>query len=292
MNCLNPSKLMATENSWIIRFANIDDRRNLESLLQRAHWKHQHLDWFHAEDLLEQDAFLMALENGRPIACLACPPDPPGVAWIRLCLVSSHTQPEQAWEQLWPFAESVIRKQAVSRTAALQTSEWLGELLRRSRFTHATDVVFLDWQEPQPPPAPSTEGELRVMRSSDLEAVLEIDHQAFEDIWRLSRATLYHAFRSSAYASLLDLKGRAVAYQITTFSPYGGHIARLAVMPRFQGAGIGRAIVTDVLQRISPSGRTRVTVNTQIDNERSLRLYKGLGFRTAGSGHPVYQLAL
>lgn len=283
---------MAAEKHWDIRLANTEDQSSLQQLIRRARWKHQHLDWFLAVDLLEKDAFILALENGKPVACLACPPDPPGVAWVRLCLISSRARPEIAWRSLWPFAEDVMRRHNVTQSAALQTGPWLGDLLQDSSFTHTTDVVFLDWQEPESPPTPAVEAELRVMRSADLESVLQIDHRAFNEIWRLSHTTLYQAFRRSAYATLLDQAGRSVGYQITTLSPYGGHIARLAVAPEFQGAGFGRALVTDVLRRLSPSGNTRITVNTQIDNERSLRLYRGLGFRMAGSGHPVFQRAL
>jgi ribosomal-protein-alanine N-acetyltransferase len=283
---------MTTENQWTIQPAGKHDRARLQHMITHARWKHQHLDWYRAAELLEQQPFLIALENGNPIACLACPPDPPDVAWIRLCLVSPATRPEIAWERLWPRAAELARDHRANQTAALIIGRWLDPLLRRHGFEHTTDVMFLDWLEANPPPAPPLEGRLRTMRSSDLDAVAEVDQRAFEDIWRLSRSTLYQAFRSSSYASLVEQTGGPVGYQITTRSPYGGHIARLAVHPDHQSLGIGGALVADVLHRLSPSGSARVTVNTQVDNDRSLRLYKRLGFRETDSSHPVYRRKL
>jgi ribosomal-protein-alanine N-acetyltransferase len=283
---------MTSEDRWTIQPAGKPDRVRLQRLISNARCKHQHLDWFRASELLEQQPFLLALEGRKPVACLACPPDPPDVAWIRLCMVSSQTRPTLAWERLWPRAAQLAREHHAIQAAALATGGWLDGLLQSSGFEHTTDVVFLEWLELKPPHPSTVEGSLRTMRHADLDAVSTVDQYAFKDIWRLSNNTLQQAFYSSSYASLLEKAGEPVGYQITTRSPYGGHIARLAVHPSHQGQGLGRALVVDVLQRISPAGNARVTVNTQIDNARSLRLYKRLGFRETDSRHPVFQCNL
>lgn len=283
---------MTSDNRWIIQPASEQDRVRLQRLISHARWKHQHLDWFRAAELLEQQPFLMALDGRKPVACLACPPDPPDVAWIRLCMVSSRTQPSLAWGRLWPHAAQIAGECGAVQAAALTTSRWLDALLQSSGFEHTTDVVFLEWSQPNPPSHSTMVGSLRLMRPTDLEAVFTVDQRAFKDIWRLSRSTLQQAFYSASYATLLERSGDVVGYQITTRSPYGGHIARLAVHPDHQNQGIGHGLVADVLQQLSPSGNARVTVNTQVDNRRSLRLYKRLGFRETDARHPVYLYSL
>ena len=79
-----------------------------------------------------------------------------------------------------------------------------------------------------------------------------------------------------------------IGYQLSTGTPIGAHLARLAVRPELQGRGLGAALVSDLIERIQNNGGTRVTVNTQADNMSSLALYHKLGFRRTGEQYPVY----
>ena len=83
-----------------------------------------------------------------------------------------------------------------------------------------------------------------------------------------------------------------VGYQISTASPLGGHLARLAVCPEQQCKGIGYSLVVDTLSQFNRRGAQRVTVNTQQDNLASLSLYKKAGFRETREQYPVYQYSL
>jgi ribosomal protein S18 acetylase RimI-like enzyme len=69
----------------------------------------------------------------------------------------------------------------------------------------------------------------------------------------------------------------------------GGHLARLAVLPDFQGMGIGSALVQDLLWYFRRRGAQRVTVNTQKDNLASLAVYRKAGFFLTGEEYPVFQ---
>jgi len=83
-----------------------------------------------------------------------------------------------------------------------------------------------------------------------------------------------------------------IGYQISTTMTIYGHLARLAVHPDFQNAGIGYAIVYDLLKRLEQQGLSRITVNTQSNNLPSLKLYKQLGFIRTGEEIPVYELEI
>jgi ribosomal protein S18 acetylase RimI-like enzyme len=80
-----------------------------------------------------------------------------------------------------------------------------------------------------------------------------------------------------------------VGYQMSTLNPMGGHLARLAVKPEFQGKGVGYGLVSDMLRQFQRKGALRVTVNTQQDNSASLYLYEKSGFRKTNEIYPVYQ---
>ena len=96
----------------------------------------------------------------------------------------------------------------------------------------------------------------------------------------------------SVVATVAEDNGCVIGYQISTGSRLGGHLARLGVRKEAQGRGIGSALVSDLIQRLSSQNLGRVTVNTQSDNAASLSLYQKMGFVQTGEQYPVciYQL--
>jgi ribosomal protein S18 acetylase RimI-like enzyme len=69
----------------------------------------------------------------------------------------------------------------------------------------------------------------------------------------------------------------------------GGHVARLAVDPPYQGHGVGHNLLQDALTHFVRRGAYGVTVNTQDDNQASINLYQRMGFTRSGEEYPVYQ---
>ena len=130
------------------------------------------------------------------------------------------------------------------------------------------------------------------MTFDDLPMVEKIDAAAFGEIWRNSYDSVELSFRQSALATVAEEEAGINGYQISTASPMGGHLARLAVLPENQSRGIGYALVRDTLDQFERRGALRVTVNTQEENLVSLSLYAKLGFRLTGEKYPVYQFDL
>jgi ribosomal-protein-alanine N-acetyltransferase len=127
------------------------------------------------------------------------------------------------------------------------------------------------------------------MNYDDLVKVAEVDSSAFRPVWRNSLDSLKIAYRQGAIATVAEKESEMVGYQISTASPMGGHLARLAVRPQYQKNGIGYALVKDALDQFKQRGALRVTVNTQKDNAVSLSLYLKAGFQSVGEEYPVYQ---
>lgn len=275
---------------WTYRPADENDREILRDLLTNARWTHQHLDWVYPLDLLGEYPFLFAIYGRKPCGCLACPPDPPTVAWLRLFSVSGERKPKDVWDFLWPLILEQTRSTGATFAAALLTVDWLPPLLKASGFEHTNDVIFLEWEETSPPPMPPHMGTLRVMKPEDIPVLASVDQRAFDSVWAYSAHLIRTAFEQAALATVIEFEGVPVAYQITTVSWHGAHIARLAVDPNWQGQGMGKALVADAIQKHTQQRSMRVTVNTQVDNTRSLHLYRSLGFQPDGSLHPFYEL--
>jgi len=234
----------------------------------------------------------MTLERGRPAACLACPPDPPGVAWIRVFAGGSGLAAEEAWGAMWPLARQSALELGAHTAAALTAEPWMAALLTESGFAVANQVVFLEHQGRVGEPALPAGVRLRDYRPSDLPQVLAVDQRAFVGPWLYSRAVLAAALGQAALVTVLEAEGVIVGYQLSTASALGAHLARLAVDPVLQGRGYGRMLVEGLLYEFGLRGFDRVSVNTQSDNGASLRLYRRLGFRDTGQTYPVYTLSL
>ena len=103
---------------------------------------------------------------------------------------------------------------------------------------------------------------------------------------------LAEAITQASSASLIEDQGEVLGYQITTSSPFGAHLARLAVQPSHQREGLGTALVNDAIESIQQIGLGQLSVNTQEKNTSSRRLYEKLGFRTTGKEFPVFEIQL
>ncbi|TAK11029.1 MAG: GNAT family N-acetyltransferase [Anaerolineae bacterium] len=269
------------------------DRNQLASLIHFETHVHRHLDWRPPLDWLGLSPYLIGEQNGRLLAALACPPDPPGVAWIRLFAVTRRETAAAAWRQMWPQAREQLAELPARCAAAIPLQDWFRELLLESGFEHAHNVVVLLWDNAQRDLPPVQAGcALRAMKADDLPAVQELDAAAFGEIWRNSLSTLELAFKGSALARVVEDEDGLLGYQISTHSPFGAHLARLAVHPRAQRRGIGYALVRDLQQHYEDPPLTRITVNTQDHNNLSLALYQKAGFRQTSEQYPVFQLDL
>lgn len=287
--------LQTTQTPVQVRPAQESDRLSLSNLFYFEPYVHRHLDWKRPLDWLGHTPFLLLEKKRRILATLICPPDPPGIAWVRGFAASNQLPPEQAWPLLWEPARQALLQQGTTEIAALCTEPWLKKILETNGFAQTQTVAVLVWEprfsddQPARPPRSNQLPHPRPMAPHDLPAVHEVDRAAFQPLWRNSLQMLELAYKQALYASVVETNGELLGYQISTPSPHGGHLARLAVLPRAQGEGLGYALVSDLLEKLRAHGATRVTVNTQTQNAASLNLYRKAHFQFTGQTYAVYQ---
>ncbi len=274
-----------------ISAASPEDRQQLANLIHFGVHVHRHLDWRPPLDWIGREPFLKASRNGEVLAALACPPDPPNVAWIRLFASAYSDSIESVWQELWgACARQLQEYTGPLRIAAIPLQSWFQQLLENSHFSCDHHVVVLVWERSEI----STDQQdhsvtIRPMVLDDIPRVEKIDASAFGGVWQNSQSCLEIAFRQSAVATIAEQYGMPVGYQISTATQMGGHLARLAVLPDYQGRGIGYSLVNDMLSQFYRRGARSVTVNTQHDNQDSLSLYQRAGFHLTGEEYPVYE---
>lgn len=276
----------------IVREANVQDTLRIANLIHFEAHVHRHLDWKPPLDWMGSHPYLVIERNGQIQAALICPPDPLEVAWIRLFAASSDLPVQQAWDELWLAArDHFLQAGLLLRVAAIPLQNWFTAVLEKSGFEGKNSVVVLVWRNERPIAVGESQDPritIRPMNLDDMTAVEQVDQIAFDPLWRNSRESVETAFRQAAIATIVELDGKTAGYQISTATPMGGHLARLAVKPEFQGQKVGSYLLFDTLGQFVRRGAQQVTVNTQHDNLVSLALYQKAGFKRTGEEYPVY----
>ncbi|MCU1461946.1 MAG: acetyltransferase [Acidimicrobiales bacterium] len=143
---------------------------------------------------------------------------------------------------------------------------------------------------PEPPPAAMRRG-----HRGDRPRVLDVDGAAFRPFWRLDDAGLDEAIAATPSARFrvgTDDQREVIGYAVSGRAGRHGYLQRLAVHPDSQGSGLGRALVIDGLRWMERRGAARAVVNTQLDNDAALALYRSLGFRVQPAGLAVLRRQL
>jgi ribosomal-protein-alanine N-acetyltransferase len=274
------------------RPANPGDRNALLTLIRFEDRVHSHLDWRPIEEWLGAQPFLLAERRRRAVAALACPPDPPDTAWLRLFAVAEGLPLIQTWRLLWDQAHALLRQGSARRLAALCLEAWMADLCRETGFDHVDDVAVLSRSARTL--APGAESAVRVRRAlpEDYAAIIAADLAAFGPPWQMSPDLIRSAIPRASLLTVAEMEGEIAGYQLSTPSAYGAHLARLAVLPAWQGQGVGTALVRHLIEHFARGNARTITVNTQASNAASLHLYRRLGFELTGERFPVFICAL
>lgn len=136
----------------------------------------------------------------------------------------------------------------------------------------------------------------RVTKLDDMsmEVLQDIDWDAFPWLWRNSEDEFIdYAMQPGVEIHLLREGGVPIGYVGFTCFPGWGHIDRVAIKSAMQGKGLGAALTKFATGKLARMGAAKIGLSTQRRNQRSQRLYSGLGFRRQESGdYRIYGLAL
>ena len=271
-----------------IRPVDLKDHQRLSNLIFFETRSHRHLDWRAPLEWLG-DKYYWAVENGTQItAALACPEETTGIAWVRLFVHSAVWSAENAWTLLWDSAKGDIARAGGAKVAAIVQHVWFRNVLELAGFENRQNIVMLEWLNQDWAPREAVGVRIRTMTEADLPNIVVVDNAAFDPLWHNSQETLRLALSQSLFATVAEDERGVLGYQITTGSSSRAHLARLAVHPAAQARGVGSALLGDLFAKLVQNGYRKLSVNTQSDNEISLKLYKKMGFTRTGEMYPVY----
>ncbi|MCS7060345.1 MAG: GNAT family N-acetyltransferase [Anaerolineae bacterium] len=255
-----------------------------------------HMDWWTVEDWFGSDAFIAVGQAGRVNGAMLVAPavfddinrlDTArcDVAWLRWCALRNGVPAAPVLRQMFDASCAVLRRVGVNRLmCAVELSCWLVTYLRALGLQREDDVVTLlleraEWTIPRTHPV-LIDCVVRSANLFDVAGVLEVDHSAFEPLWRLPADVPVRALQDKWIFWVGQCDDRLTGYVLANQLDHEAHIARLAVHSDYQRRGIGAALLADVLTNLFNVRRARtVTLNTQASNTAALNLYNRFGFR-------------
>lgn len=126
-------------------------------------------------------------------------------------------------------------------------------------------------------------------RAADLDAVLQIEQASFVNPWtrEMYLAELENPGVSYCYVARNSTR-EVVGYCSFWCVVDELHINNLAVAPQYRGAGVGTALLREVMRQGARLGANRATLEVRRSNDAARRLYERLGFFVAGVRQEYY----
>lgn len=130
----------------------------------------------------------------------------------------------------------------------------------------------------------------RRMVQEDADGVAMVEAACMPVPW--SRQSFWEeASHSNAYYLLAvdaEKENLLVAYAGCWVLANEGHITNVAVAPSYQGIGLGRRLMNELMGRVKPLGVDSMTLEVRPSNYRAISLYTSLGFKSVGQRPKYY----
>lgn len=120
---------------------------------------------------------------------------------------------------------------------------------------------------------------LRPMRLEDIPTVAGLEQQLFPvDAWPLQLFFDEFELADTRHYSVVEVGGKLVGYCGVMIVRETADIQTIAVLPEYEGRGIGTAMLTRMLDEARRRGAQETLLEVREDNPRARRLYELFGF--------------
>jgi [ribosomal protein S18]-alanine N-acetyltransferase len=128
---------------------------------------------------------------------------------------------------------------------------------------------------------------IRPMRAADVTDVVAIERAAYQFPW--SEGIFRDCLRVGYVCRVVTVARQVVAYGVMSFGAGEAHILNLCVVDGFRCRGIGRRLLTSLMERASVAGMGEAFLEVRPSNTAAIRLYLTLGFEQVGMRRGYYQ---
>jgi len=119
------------------------------------------------------------------------------------------------------------------------------------------------------------------MKVTDVSAVTELESIVFPDAW--SRKSIENTLQQKqSFILVAKYLGEVIGYCILYYAFDQGEIARIAVHPRHQKAGVGCRLFSEMQKQCLERGIEQLFLEVRESNQAAISLYKKFGFTENG----------
>ncbi len=291
---------IANSRTRVIRLAIGDDRGELFRLLREATFVHVHSDWYLPSDWLGTPAFVIServsSSNHPPeiLGCMAAASDPLPAAWMRIVALRNIASPEETLTEMFQSVLPKLRSQGADQLAWLPGRYWPEQWLTKLGFEKKNWITTFVKENLQVSLRPDGNVKIRPVTTEDYPELAKLEADAFEPLWRHSANGLRLAKQQAISFSVALIEGQLVGFQYSVRGqqPDSAHLVRITVDRQRQSQGIGTALMAAALDDYQRAGTTFVSLNTQVDNIPSHRLYKRFGFKQIDDNFPLWVMKI
>lgn len=270
-------------------------RSQVLDLISYSYLRHTQFDWYSAEEWLDNMAGLtrLAWRSGHLAGVMAASTPLNSLSWLKIACVSEPTQEGEVVSALWQSIRASLREQGAVACWLVALEPWVESHTVRMGMSRSELLISMRRGSSTPlQDAPFTEVSLEPGELKDVAAMAAIDQAAFIPPFQMNYADIRRAYRGSTTCTVAKRDGQIVGYQISSRHGSIGHLARLAVLPKYQGQRVGAALVREVVAAFLRRQVEVITVNTQLSNVRSQTLYQAYGFARNGYDTPMFSVSL
>ena len=131
---------------------------------------------------------------------------------------------------------------------------------------------------------------LRDLAFEDITTIGRLENELFPtDAWPIEMFYTEFFQPDTRRYLVAEVDGEAVGYAGLMVIDTTADIQTIGVLPRFEGRGIGRALLTELLEEARRRGADNVMLEVRADNPRAQALYVRFGFRKIHTRRKYYR---
>jgi ribosomal-protein-alanine N-acetyltransferase len=130
--------------------------------------------------------------------------------------------------------------------------------------------------------------EFRSMKLDDIDAICEIEREAFPTPW--THEAFYNELRNNHFARYLVMvyNGQLAGYAGMWLIMDEAHITNIAIHKNFRGKRLGEKLLRQLQATAYLQGMKQMTLEVRVSNTVALKLYEKLGFNGVGLRRGYY----
>jgi len=129
---------------------------------------------------------------------------------------------------------------------------------------------------------------IRALRSGDVDAVVEIEREAFTTPWQAETFVGLLERDGVELIVMADPDDTIVGYAVLWCILDQGELANIAITPARRGGGLGARLLAHVLEVARGRGVETVFLEVRASNQAALELYARFGFEEVGRRRDYY----